>query len=194
MRPEKTTLPPTSVITALPCASMPAKGQFLLFDLNRLDINRIFYFRIDKSQIGGRPFTQCAEGDCKDSGRVARHLCDCFHGSEDAFAHEPQNERQGRFQTDHAICGIFEFQVLFNRAVRRMIRSNNIDGPIGKPGLYRLDVLGPPERWIDLVDRVEGRDQFFGKSKIMGCGLGADGQSPRFLASRISATDPAVLI
>ena len=65
-------------------------------------------------------------------------------------------------------------------AVRRMIRSYYIDGPIGKSGLDRFDVLGVPERWIDLVDRVEGRDQFIGESKIMWRGLRADGQSPVF--------------
>src|SRR5208282_73334 len=145
-----------------------------------VDINAIFYFRIDKGQIGSHAFPQCAEGDCKDSGRVARYLCDCLQGSQDAFAYEPQNERQGRFQTNDAICCIFEFQLLFNCAVRRMIRSNNIDCPVAQPGLYRLDVLGPPQRWIDLVDRVEGGDQFFGKCKIMGCGLCADWYAPFF--------------
>ena len=74
-----------------------------------------------------------------------------------------------------------------------MIRSYYIDGPIGKSGLDSFDVPGTPERRIDLVDRIEGRDQFIGESKIMWRGLRADG-IPRFLASRISDTDPAVLI
>ena len=70
--------------------------------------------------------------------------------------------------------GLFNWQLFLFRGVGRVVCRDEVEDAVANGQLEAGAVVLGPERRVDAVESVEGRDEIFCQSHVVGCRVGGD--------------------
>ena len=124
---------------------LAVEGAVATLGTKRAAIQDIRFLRIKDGQIGRHTGQQGAKRHPKYACGIAGDLGDGLQRAQDTFSDQAKNQRDRRFQTDHAICCKLEFRILFDSTVRGMIRRDRIDCAVRQTLFDGFNISGTRE-------------------------------------------------
>src|SRR5215211_6662568 len=130
--------------------------------------------KVDQREIRRRADGQAASATDPAAGAAA-------HRFDEAFQREPAAEDQlcvqrgeGRLVAEETGRGLLYWQLFLFRGVGSVVCRDEVEDAVAKGQPEACAVVLGPERGVDAVESVEGRDEIFCQSQVVGCGVGGD--------------------
>ena len=113
------------------------KRRVPAFGAKLVDVDGELPVRINEGDIGRKSRSQSSQVNSNNAGGIAGQFFYCFQRAEQSLINEPQCQREGGLETDHAKGGVVKLHVFLYGAVGGMVGGDGINSTVGKTLLNR---------------------------------------------------------